>query len=523
VSEDFDAEWEDVLRDLDEDLHEDHHDPDAVEDAHIAETVAERALRDRFCWTSGLGWMVYRRGRWVPTTDATVAEQVRRDLIEQHAREARAGAKVDRLKRLTGLLSATRIRAIASLARGILEVEDAAFDQHPHLLNVGNGVVDLSTGELLDHDPDLLLTKATAVEYVPDAWSADWTAALDAVPEEVASWLQVRVGQAATGHPTPDDLLCVLQGSGSNGKTTITGAIHRALGDHAVVVPERLLLANPSDHPTELMTLRGARMAMIEETPEARHLSVKRLKDTVGTPTMTARLIRHDNVTWEATHSLFLTTNYLPRIDETDHGTWRRLAMVRFPYRFTNPQGTADGAPDEVPVFLRPRDGEQTRVGVPGLRERLREGRHGQHEAVLAWIVDGARRWYELDREMPPIPPPVRDDTAAWRAEADLICGYLSDRLILDPGAHVMSTELFTDFSTWITARGHKPWSDQTFTARFADHDTIQDARVEKRQISPGPGLSRPFNTPHHPTGRYTAWLGVRYRTSIDGQSEVRP
>ena len=49
---------------------------------------------------------------------------------------------------------------------------------------------------------------------------------------------------------------------------------------------------------------------------------------------MTARLIRHDNVTWEATHSLFLTTNYLPRIDETDHGTWRRLAMVRFPYRF---------------------------------------------------------------------------------------------------------------------------------------------------------------------------------------------
>jgi putative DNA primase/helicase len=37
------------------------------------------------------------------------------------------------------------------------------------------------------------------------------------------------------------------------------------------------------------------------------------LKDTVGQPVMTARLIRQDNVTWECTHSLFVTTNYRPR------------------------------------------------------------------------------------------------------------------------------------------------------------------------------------------------------------------
>lgn len=502
MSEDFDAMWEDMLREQEEDdLAEEHHDPDAVEDAHIAETVAERALRGRYCWTSAFGWMTYRRGCWVVATEATLAEQVRRDLISQHAREARAGANVDRLKRLTGLLSASRIRAITTLSRGILEEEDAAFDQHPDLLNVGNGVVDLATGELREHDPALLLTKGTSVEYIPGAASPDWDAALSAIPSDVARWLQVRVGQAATGHPTPDDLLCVLQGSGSNGKTTVTGAIHRALGDHAVVVPERLLLANPNDHPTELMTLRGARLAMIEETPEARHLSVKRLKDTVGTPTMTARLIRHDNVTWEATHSLFLTTNYLPRIDETDHGTWRRLAMVRFPYRFGGPSPSSAA------------EGESVRPGIPGLRERLRDGRQGQHEAVLAWIVDGARQWYEQDRQMPPIPKSVADATAAWRAEADLICGYLDDRIVLDAEAHVMSRDLFEDFSGWLTARGHQPWADQTFTARFADHNLVQDARVEKRQITSRPGLSHRFALTHPPTGRYMAWLGLRFRS----------
>ena len=512
MSEDFDAAWEDVLRELDEDELEDNHDPELVEDAHIAQTVADRALRGRYCWAGGLGWMAYRRGCWSRTSDETVAEQVRRDLINQHAREAKRGAKVDRLKQLSALLSGSRIRGIVVLARGILEVEATAFDQHPDLLNVGNGVVDLRTGELLDHDPELLLTKTTTVAYVRDATSPDWTSALGAVPPEVASWLQVRVGQAATGHPTPDDLLCVLQGGGSNGKTTVTGAIHRALGDHAVVVPERLLLANPSDHPTELMTLRGARFAMIEETPEARHLSVKRLKDTVGTPTMTARLIRHDNVTWEATHSLFLTTNYLPRIDETDHGTWRRLAMVKFPYRF-------GAAVDATTAPSR----ELTRPGIPGLRERLRDGRHGQHEAVLAWVVEGARRWYEQDRVMPPLPPQVRDDTTGWRAEADLICGYVLDQLVLDQEAHVLSTELFTEFSIWLEGRGHKPWSDQTFTARFAEHSMVQDAEVVKRQVRTRPGLSRP---PRLPLGmsaaaaRYTAWLGVRFRTTADDRDD---
>lgn len=488
--------------DEDDDLDvEHHHDPEAVEDAHIAQTVADRALRGRFCWAAGFGWMAYRNGYWRSSSEATVTNKVRRDLIDQHAREARRGAKPDRLRRLTALLSVSRIRGVVALARGILEAEDAAFDRHPDLLNVGNGVVDLRTGQLRDHDPDLLLTKTTPVPYLPNATSADWVAALEALPADVVSWLQVRIGQAATGHPTPDDLLCVLQGGGANGKTTITGTIHRALGDHAVVVPERLLLANPSDHPTELMTLRGARLALIEETPEARHLSVKRLKDTVGTPTMTARLIRHDNVTWEATHSLFLTTNYRPRIDETDHGTWRRLAMVKFPYRF--------GTPEEAATAHR---GELVQAAIPGLRERLRDGDHGEHEAVLAWIVEGARRWYELRPEMPPVPEQVQKDTTMWRAEADLICGYLTDRLTFDPGAHVMTTELYKDFSYWVADRGHRAWSDQTFTARFAEHNLVQDAGVEKRQISPQPGLSR--KTPYQPTGRYTAWLGVGFRTS---------
>lgn len=503
ADEDRAAIQEDALReDYDESPGSENHNPQSLTDAHIAETVANRALRGRFCWAAGLAWMRYRRGRWSETTEATVAERVRLDLIDQYAREARAGAGADRLKSLTALLAAPRIRAVVGLDRGILEVDAADFDRHPDLLNVGNGVVNLVTGDLLVHDPALLLTKHTTTNYVAGATSPDWTVALDALPNEVADWVQVRVGQAATGHPTPDDIMPVLQGGGSNGKTTIVGAITRALGGHAVVVPERVLMANPSDHPTELMALRGARLAVIEETPEARRLSVKRLKDVLGTPTMTARLIARNNVTWEATHSLFLTTNYIPRVDETDHGTWRRLALVKFPYRFT--------APGE------PATGTNVRGGVAGLRERLRDGRQGQHEAILAWIVAGAREWYSHDRVLPSAPPTVKDDTIGWRADADLICAYVLERITFDRAAHIITGEMYADFTAWITGRGHKEWSDQTLSARFAGHGIVEAENVEKRRTSNGPGLSRSGIAFGSAPDRYMAWTGVRFRNEGD-------
>jgi putative DNA primase/helicase len=93
---------------------------------------------------------------------------------------------------------------------------------------------------------------------------------------------------------------------------------------------DRILLANPDQHPTELMDLQGVRYAVAEETPEARRLAANRLKKTIGTPQITSRKVHKDEVTFDATHSFFLSTNFRPMVEETDLGTWRRLQLVRF-------------------------------------------------------------------------------------------------------------------------------------------------------------------------------------------------
>jgi len=481
-----------------------------LEDAYIGAHIAEHHLNGKFLHHVAFGWMKFDGRRWVPVAETVAAEDVRKNLIDLHRAEAEAGVEPGRLQQISRMLGASRIRGITYVAKLSLAT-DRPFDSYPDLLNVANGVVDLHTGKLSPHDPDLMFTKVAPVNYVPGCRHCDWEQALGALPEDAVDWLKIRLGQGITGHPVPDDRLVVLKGSGSNGKTTVVDGVREAVGsDYAVTMPDRILLARQGDHPTELMTMRGARLALMEEFPELGHLNVKRLKDGLGTGEMTARHIGKDSVSWKPTHTPVVTTNYLPRVDESDDGTWRRLVLVEFPYRYHRP-GTALRTPYD-------------REGDPRLRERLRAGADGQHEAVLAWLVEGAVAWYQGGRQMLDDPATVRQATAVWRKNSDVLLRYADERLVFDPHSQVVATELFEDFNEWLQANGHRPWSDQSFSARFAQHgEAIANEVAKKRsRCSATARLSRRPRDRFGATPgsavpqQFTAWVGVRFQTPED-------
>lgn len=484
-----------------------------LEDAFIGERIADDYLKGQFLYSAGLGWMRFDGRRWEAVPEPIVGEVVRLGVIEFQRQEALAGADDERRRRIAALLSAAKLRAILWVARGYLTVQDREFDAQADLLNARNCVVDLRDGSPRAHDPALLLTKVTMVDYLPDARHEDWDKALGALPNDAVDWLQLRLGQGLTGYPPPDDVGVFLRGSGENGKSSIVDGVRRATGDYAVSLPDRVLLARLGDHPTELMTLRGARVAIMEELPELGHLNVKRWKDLHGTQEMSARFCGRDTVTWKVTHSIFVTSNYLPRVDESDHGTWRRLALVDLPYRYRKPHETLQTAAD--------------RPGDPGLRQRLREGLDGQHEAVLAWLVEGAKRWYRDGRVMPAMPRSVAKATARWRETVDLLGRYLDENIVFGGEHHVMATELFGDFSTWLKNRGHVAWSDQSFSSRLAQHEVVGAAGVEKKskRRSAASGLSRKaqWGTPTplgEPPNQYLAWVGMRFRGRDEDAAE---
>ncbi|MDQ3275349.1 MAG: phage/plasmid primase, P4 family [Actinomycetota bacterium] len=465
----------------------------------LAEFCNESLLRQCY-YTPESGWMRWDGKVWVPTQQVVIQERFRL-WVGGKVSEAIQARDESRLKFLMDYLKFGRVASATDAARGPMLVSISDFDQQPDLLTVQNGIINLVTGELLPHAAGYFLTKITNTEYHPGATHPDWDTALTALTPEVAEWMRVRIGQAATGHPTWDDLLPICQGGGENGKTSFLAAVQSTLGGHGGTVSERALMGRSGDHPTELTDLMGMRFAMIEETPQGGALNVKRLKDLLGTSTMTARKIKSDSMTWKPTHSLFLTTNYPPRVSETDHGTWRRLALVKFPYRFLKPNQPLVQAGD--------------RHGDPNLRSRLEHGHEGQHYAILAWIVSGAMAWYAANREMPALPQQIADDTLAWRAETDKIFGYLAERIEFDPDAKVLSTELFEDFSAWLKASGSSPWADNTFAIRLREQPDVQVHGVAKRRSSVKDGLSRRHESAYVDLAEgqtLMMWHGMKFR-----------
>lgn len=432
--------------------------------ARIPTATGRAALSEFVAYVEG-DWLIWDGRVWARKREPDAIELVRLELRALFTTvTAEPDLKAEHVKRAAVLLQKQKAANVLYFLRGLLTVDAAEFDPHPDLLNVANGIVDLRTGAIRDHEALYRFTKIADVDYSPDARSDDWDAALQAIPEDSRAWMQERYGQAATGYMTPDATMIIQQGDGSNGKSTIEDAIVDALGDFAAAIPEKALTGTSADHPTDMMTLRGARLAVVEELPEGRHLPTKRLKDLVGTKRITARAMRQDFVTFEATHSLVVNTNYIPQVAETDHGTWRRFALVRFPYRFVGP--------GERVLSIHDRPGD------PGLRERL--SRPEALSAVLAWLVRGAVLWYEQDRTFTDTPVSVVADTQAWREDADLILAYANHRLVFDPSTAVLAREVYEDFSTWLEESGRQPWTDATFTARLTAHELAAKNGVSK-------------------------------------------
>lgn len=234
-------------------------------------------------------WLRWTGSHWKPTDEADIvglSSLFALHLVQTIAKQG----DPERSKQAAGRQNRARVEAIVALAKGnaLVRVDRDRLDRHPHLLNTPSGIVDLRTGDLLPHDPDLLMTKVTSARYVPGATHPDWGKVLDDLDPEVAHFLQINLGQATTGEPPNDDKATVLYGLGGNAKTTLVVGCMKALGDesdgYARLISERVLIVDGkgNQHPTEVTELIGVRLAVLEELPNRGELSMERLKKITG-------------------------------------------------------------------------------------------------------------------------------------------------------------------------------------------------------------------------------------------------
>jgi putative DNA primase/helicase len=486
---------------------------DQFTDARMAETVAEDVLDGRYLWTAGMGWMAWHGTRWRPTDDKEITEVVRVYVLERHAHAAAALAKGELDAAVVAgwhkRLSAAAITAVVRLAAGEVRRDAADFDADPDVLNTPNGIVDTRTGEVAEHDPDRLITKITSGSYRPGFTHPDWEQALAALPDQTTrDWLQARIGQGATGHRSPDGVNVILQGGGENGKGAIgTDGVVPALGDYASVASHKLIAGDARDHSEEQASLRGRRLLIAEELTEGRALNVTAIKRISDVASITARHVYGRNMTFDATHTLLATTNYMPVVNEVDHGTWRRLALLIFPYTFRKPHEQ----------LLRDTD----RRGDPDLKRRIEHNVSGQHDAIVTWAVEGAMRWHRDGAAALAPSPWVDAATDMWRRTADRILGWWHAHLVADRSACIPATDMLDAFNAWLADNGHNRWSRESFAPRFATHTETTRHGVESRREQRPEGVSRwapaAYALPAKPLpDKVWVWRGVRFRTAAD-------
>lgn len=473
-----------------------------VDDTYTQAKRAAAALRDRLAYVEGLGWLTYAvdRGVWEVVHESAALNCVA-DVICTWYRGAMLTGDADLVKRVAKMRHVSAARSILAHLPIMVSVPASGFDADPTLLCTPTGVVDLRTGELRPHAAHYRMTQCTTAPYVPGATHEAWTKALQALDASERAWLQRWIGCALTGYQ-PDDngsATPILTGGGSNGKSVLMTSIARAFGRYAHMGAHALLTPDGGkDLLRAAAALRGVRLCYVEELPDG-ILNGSAVKQMSATPTVKGELKFRDEFEFKATHSLMVSANVMPRLDEGTDAVVRRLAVLPFRYRY-------------VPNPTR-RDDKLADAGLL----RVLESREAQ-AAILAWAVEGAWAYFAAGQHVLPATEVMRDAKDSWLGNIDTLAGFYNDMLVADPDAMIPWTHLYAAFADWQRENGGKPWNKATFKNRVVSHRLFADTADGKLRTTgmslytDGGGMG-----PASPTGPRVAGLrGVRFRRLSD-------
>jgi putative DNA primase/helicase len=437
---------------------------------NAARLVHRHGRNLRYCWL-WRKWLVWDGKRWV-TDDTGEVYRLAKDTVASIYEEAAAAPDDENRKALAKHAmrseAGARIKEMVDLARSDVPVMPDELDASPDLLNTESGTIELRTGELREHRREDLITKLAPAEYRPDALAPAWEAFLERVlpGEELREFVQRASGYSATGDVS-EQCMFINHGSGANGKSTFQEAIAAALGDYAMRAPTEMLLTKRSGGiPNDIARLKGSRFVASSETEEGRRLAESLIKDLTGQDTVTARFLWAELFEFTPTHKLWLSTNHKPEIRGTDNAIWRRIRLI--PWSVTIPPAEQN---KKLPATLR--------------REIA---------GILAWIVRGCLEWR---REGLQAPDEVRRATGQYRAEMDVLAGFLAECCELDTGHWEYAKDLYECYKRWCDENGERPEPQRKFGGRLGERGFQRD-----RGGSRGAGI----------------WRGVRL---TEGEKEV--
>ncbi len=418
--------------------------PFALTDFGNAKRFAEQHRENvRYCHTWGK-WLIWNGDHWKVDETAKVnqlCKQTVRSIYAEASQISDDDGRKAAAKHARASESAGRIQAMLSLAQSEpdIAVTGKDLDTNPWLLNVLNGTLDTRTGELIPHRRSDLITKLAPVAYDPEAQCPQWLSFLDRIMARsrgLICYLRKLAGYCLTGD-TREKHLSVLHGGGNNGKTIFTATIGAMLGDYARETPvETLMVKRNETIPNDIAGLKGARLVTASEGERGQRLAESLIKRLTGGDKISARFLHQEFFEFTPEFKIVLSTNHRPSIRGTDAAIWSRIHLV--PFDVTIPQS------EQIPRTL--------------MLDRLKQ----EWPGILAWAIEGCLAWRKEGLKKP---EEVERATSNYRADSNILGGFISDCCIVNPLARQRSSELYARYQKWCGDNGEQFVKFRTFGA----------------------------------------------------------
>lgn len=327
-------------------------------------------------------------------------------------------------------------------------VESTDFDATQDVVAVGNGMLNLTTRELVPHDPSFLATKMLGASFDNGATAPRWQRFLEEViPDPVMrDYAQRAIGHAVLGRAERRALF-LLHGPSGSGKSQFMRVMELLFGEFAETAAASTFSASSrgASLTNDLNDLKGKRFVGLSELDEDEQFNESLLKRLTGGDTAKSRALFQENTRWRVQFSLWMATNYLPRLKSDDNALWRRVKPIHFPNVIT----------------------ESGMTEVVNLAEKIFAE---EASGILNWVLDGVTLYLERGLDDP---EQVTAAVVAYRSEVDEITQFVeesaTDGVVLR-GEHekVRVRELHATYAQWCRNNNIRHWlGERRFSRRI--------------------------------------------------------
>ena len=302
-------------------------------------------------------------------------------------------------------------------------VKHGEFDKEDMLLNTESGYVDLSNGELHDHDIDKKFSHQTVAEYSDNVDAPLWEKFLNQIfnnDEELIHYVQKAIGYSFTGS-VDEQCLFILNGRGRNGKSVFSNVVSDVAGNYAKQMNVQTIVAKKNQSGSansDIARLEGARIVTSSELNEGDRFDESLVKQLTGGDKILARFLYGSEFEYKPKFKIWMATNHLPIIRGTDDGIWRRIKII--PFNIQIPKEKVD--------------------------KKLEYKLKAEYTGILNWIVQGAIMWQQEGLEDPEAVTKVIE---TYRAEMDPLDAFLEECCTTGQNYSIKAREMYDAYHEW--------------------------------------------------------------------------